>query len=144
MRFNAVQTIELRRPEFVWRASAGPFGCVSVIDALRNGEADLEVQVFRLLRIASVKGGTVAAKGEIMRYLAELPWAPDAILLNPMLAWTVVDGRTFRVSAGQGQARGEVELQLDESGRIARVLAQPGRIRTDAIAELTSRSSPAR
>jgi len=26
-------------------------------------------------------------KGELMRYLAELPWAPDALLANPWLAW---------------------------------------------------------
>jgi hypothetical protein len=119
MRFRAVQTIHLRRPEFVWRASAGPFGCVSVTDALREGQAELEVRAFGLVRIASIKGGATAAKGEVMRYLAELAWAPDAILCNPTLAWTVADARTFMVSAGQDQARGEVELRLDGSGRIA-------------------------
>lgn len=125
MRFRAAQTIDLRRPEFEWRASTGPFGCISVLDALRDGsEADLEVRAFGLLRIASVKGGAAAAKGEVMRYLAELAWAPDAILRNPSLAWTVVDSRTLRVSAGQDQARGEVELRLDENGRITRVLAE--------------------
>jgi hypothetical protein len=124
MRFRASQTINLRRPEFVWRASTGPFGCVSVTDALRDGEAELEVRAFGLLRIASVAGGAAAAKGEVMRYLAELAWAPDAILCNPWLAWTVLDGRTLRVSAGQDQARGEVELRLDESGRIADILAE--------------------
>lgn len=124
MRFKALQTIDLRRPEFVWRAATGPFGCVSVIDALKNGEANLAIRAFGLLPIASAKGGAAAAKGEVMRYLAELAWAPDAILFNPMLAWTVVDARTFRVSAGQDEAQGEVELQLDESGRIARVEAE--------------------
>jgi hypothetical protein len=34
------------------------------------------LQEFRFLRIASVNRGAVAAKGEVMRYLAELPWAP--------------------------------------------------------------------
>jgi hypothetical protein len=76
MRFRAVQTINLRQPEFVWRATAGPLGCISVIDALANSEANLEVRAFRLLRIASVKGGAAVAKGEVMRYLAELAWRP--------------------------------------------------------------------
>ena len=40
MRFRAVQTINLRQPEFAWRATAGPFGCISVIDALANSEAN--------------------------------------------------------------------------------------------------------
>jgi hypothetical protein len=124
MRFSARQTINLRRPEFEWRATAGPFGLISVIDALRDGEADLGVRAFRRLRIAGVSGGPTAAKGETMRYLAELAWAPDAILCNPSLTWNVIDDRTLRVSAGQGQARGEVELRLDERGRIGCVTAQ--------------------
>jgi hypothetical protein len=106
------------------RTLTAPLGCISVIDALANSEANLEVRAFRLLRIASVKGGAAVAKGEVMRYLVELAWAPDAILCNPLLAWTVVDRRILRVSAGYGQARGEVELQIDESGRIAGVLAK--------------------
>jgi hypothetical protein len=124
MRFRAVQTIDLRRSEFEWRASTGPLGCISVRDAIRGGEADLEVRAFGVLRITSVQGGATAAKGEVMRYLAELAWAPDAILCNPTLTWSVVDGRTLRVGTGQGLAHGEVELQLNESGRIAHVRAE--------------------
>jgi len=122
-RFSAVQRIELHRPDFSWRARAGPFGCISVVDAMRGGEARLEVRLLGLLRIAGLRGGEAPAKGEVMRYLAELAWAPDAILLNPALSWQVVDGRTLRVAAGHGAARGEVELGLDEEGRIASVLA---------------------
>ena len=132
-RFRAVQSISLRRPEFEWRASTGPFGCISVRDAMRDGEADLEVRALGLLRIAGVRGGAAAAKGEVMRYLAELAWAPDAILCNPALAWTVVNGQTLRVAAGQHLAHGEVELQLDESGRIGQVLAEDRPRKEDSI-----------
>lgn len=124
LRFHASQTIDLRRTEFEWRAAFGPFGCISVTDALKNGEAELGVRAFRRLRIGGVRSETAAAKGEIMRYLAELAWAPDAILCNDTLAWTVIDGRTLRVSAGRGDQHGEVELLLDESGRIGSVAAQ--------------------
>jgi hypothetical protein len=124
MRFRAVQTICLRRPEFAWRASTGPFGCISVTDAFRDGEANLEVRALGFLRIAGVRGGAAAAKGEVMRYLAELAWAPDAILRNPSLVWTVADDRSLRVSAGQGEARGAVELRLDENGRIGHIRAE--------------------
>lgn len=124
IRFRAVQIIDLQRSEFAWRASTGPFGCVSVLDALKDGEGNLEVRAFRLWRIAGVRGGAAVAKGEIMRYLAELALAPDAILYNPSLSWTVIDSRTLLVSAGQDRARGKVELRLDENGRIACVSAQ--------------------
>lgn len=124
MRFRADQTIELRHPGFVWRASTGPFGFISVVDALKDGQARLDVRAFHRLRIGGATGGETMAKGEIMRYLAELAWAPDAILLNRSLLWSVIDDRTLRVSAGLGGRRGELELQLNGSGYIEAVMAQ--------------------
>ncbi|MER9124327.1 hypothetical protein NKH81_14705 [Mesorhizobium sp. M0959] len=124
MRFSARQSISLQRCEFEWRASTGPFGCVSVVDALKDEGAEIDVRVFHLFRVARAKGGAALLKGETMRYLAELAWAPDAILGNPSLDWAVIDDRTLRVGAGHGESRGEVELRLDESGHIASVTAK--------------------
>ena len=123
MRFRATQMIDLCRPQFEWRAVTGPFGLIRVIDAFHDDQPKLEVRLFPRLRIASVSGGAAAAKGEIMRYLAELAWAPDAILHNRLLVWTVIDDRTMRVSAGQDRTRGEVELRLNDAGRIDGVFA---------------------
>jgi hypothetical protein len=118
MRFTARQTICLRHSAFTWRASTGPFGSMSVTDAFKDETGVLEVRALGLVRVAGASGGAALAKGEVMRYLAELAWAPDAMLVNPSLVWTVVDSRTLRVGAGHGEARGEVELRLDEHGRI--------------------------
>jgi len=54
-----------------------------------------------------------------MRYLAELPWAPDAILLNTDLRWRKDGPDTLAVSAGSGETASEVVLSLDSDGRIA-------------------------
>jgi hypothetical protein len=124
MRFTATEIINVTRLEFEWRAWTGPFGCISILDVLKDGEAKMEVRAFRHLRIGGVEGGAAAAKGEIMRYLAEIAWVPDAILHNSVLAWTVVDEHTLRVSAGTGDAHGAVELSLDDNGRIDRVSAK--------------------
>lgn len=118
MRFSASQVIRLRRPAFTWRARMGPFGCLSVVDALEEGIAQLDLRLFGAFRLAHETGGPALAKGEAMRYLAELAWAPDAILLNPALDWHMVDERTLRVGTGEGAGRGEVTLRLDEEGRI--------------------------
>jgi hypothetical protein len=123
MKFGARQRIELHRPEFEWRARTGPVGCISVTDALRGDEPQLEVRAFGFIRIAVITGGAPATKGEIMRYLAELAWAPDAIVQNPHLTWSVVDDRTLEVGYGSGSARGEVALTLDRDGRIESVFA---------------------
>ncbi len=123
MVFKARQTIALQRSAFEWRATSGPFGCFSVVDAFVDGEGVLDVRLFRLLRLTHMRGGPVIAKGEIMRYLAELALAPDAILRNASLGWSVRDERTISVAAGVGEARGEVELQLDDDGRIGAITA---------------------
>jgi hypothetical protein len=34
MRFRAVETISVQRPQFAWRAAIGLFGCISVMDSL--------------------------------------------------------------------------------------------------------------
>ena len=38
MRFQAIQFIDMHRPQFEWWARTGPFGVISVTDSLRNEE----------------------------------------------------------------------------------------------------------
>lgn len=128
-RFRAKQTINLRQNGFAWRASMAPFGAISVCDAYRDGVGALDVRLFGLIRLARMDGPALA-KGEIMRYLAELAWAPDAIQLNHSLDWLVIDEKTLCVAAGSGAGRGSVRIELDDEGRISSIFA-PDRPYTD-------------
>ncbi len=121
-RFQARQTIEVAETGFAWRATAGPFGAISVCDAYSDSAGALDVRLFGLIRLAQMDGPELA-KGEIMRYLAELPWAPDAILLNRSITWSVVNERTFWVAAGSGFGCGAVRLDLDDDGRVGSIFA---------------------
>ncbi len=56
-----------------------------------------------------------------MRYLAELPWAPDAILANRELRWQATGEGQLTVSAAIGAVEGAVTFHLDESGLPYRV-----------------------
>lgn len=116
-RFTARQRIRLQETGFEWRASMGPFGAISVVDALADGVPWLEVKLLRCIRLARISD-SAAARGELIRYLAELPWAPDAILANPGLEWTIVDEATIRVGAALGTVHAEVEFALDAAGRV--------------------------
>jgi hypothetical protein len=40
--------------------------------------------------------GPQADKGELMRYLAELAWAPHEMLHNPQLSWREIDATTVK------------------------------------------------
>ena len=121
-RFRARQMIDVGETEFEWRASFGPFGGISVTDVYRGGAGSLDVRLFNLIRLAHM-AGPAFAKGEIMRYLAEIAWAPDAILLNRSLVWSIIDDRTLMVAAGTGAGYGSVRIDLDDEGRIGGIFA---------------------
>ncbi len=121
--FTAAQSISTRDCEFEWRARAGPFGMVSACDVLKDGAAQFDVLVFGLIPVASAEQTSALMRSELMRYLAELAWAPDAILLNTNLRWRVDGPDMLAVSAGTGGTAAEVVLTLDHEGRIGNAFA---------------------
>ncbi len=118
MDFTATQTISNRTCEFDWRAKAGPFGLLTARDALDHGEGRLDIMAAGVIPIARAEHTTALLRGELMRYLAELPWAPAAILLNTALRWRVEGPDRLAVSGGSGETTSEVILSLDTDGRI--------------------------
>ena len=113
MSFTATQTISTRECAFDWRARAGPFGMVSARDALKDGDGRFDVMALGVILIARAEHSPALMRGELMRYLAELAWAPDAILLNTGLRWREDGPGKLAVSAGSGETAVEVMLGLD-------------------------------
>jgi hypothetical protein len=123
MKFSARQTISSYACAFEWRASTGPLGVISVRDALSGGKGALDVQALGFIRLAHLAPSQALTRGELMRYLAEVAWAPDAILFNAALRWRSDGPDRLIVGAGTGHAEAEVSLTLDSDGRIASVFA---------------------
>jgi len=123
MDFTATQTISTRACEFDWQAQAGPLGLVSARDALENGEGRFDITALGFIPIARAEHSAALKRGESMRYLAELAWAPHAILLNTSLRWRVDGPDSLAVSAGAAETASEVLLSLDSDGRIAGAFA---------------------
>lgn len=123
--FTAQQTISLGEVGFLWQAQlAGPVGLSTrVIDYLVSENAGLEARLLGAFPVARVIDTDAAFRGEAMRYLAELIWAPDAILNNRLLEWRVLEARTLVVAVGAGNRRAEVRLILDQFGDVARIEA---------------------
>jgi hypothetical protein len=119
MAFTATQAISTCACEFDWRAKFGPFGMVSARDALEHGEGRLDIMALGVIPIARAERTPALVRGELMRYLAELAWAPDAILCNTALRWRVEGPSTLAVSAGAGPTASEIVFSLDGDGRIA-------------------------
>jgi hypothetical protein len=103
---------------------------VVVADYFIAGTGGLEAMLLGAFPIARIVGGAAANQGEALRYLAELPWSPVAILLNRALDWTLTDAKTLKVATGLGAERGEVTFELDHNGLIVRGGA-PSRVYID-------------
>ena len=132
MSFTATQTIDTCECAFDWRARFGPFGMISVRDGLKGGQGRLDVMALGVIPIARAERSSALMRGELMRYLAELAWAPDAILLNTTLRWREDGPDRLAVSAGVGETAAEVTLTLDGEGRIAGAFA-PDRPRSATV-----------
>lgn len=122
--FAARQTIETTSCAFSWHARFWPFGYLRVIDALAGGAGRLDVTALGLVPVLRTPPTAALTKGELLRYLAELPFAPDAMLHNPALNWRVIDATRFAVSSGTGDVFAEAILTLDGDGRVAGMRAE--------------------
>ncbi len=119
MAFTATQSISTHTCAFDWKARAGPLGLVSGRDALKDGEGRFDIMALGLIPIVRAAHTAALVRGELMRYLAELAWAPDAIVLNTELRWQQDGPNRLSVAAGHGDSSSRVMLSLDADGRIA-------------------------
>lgn len=136
--FKAEQAIAVAELGFLWRAwltiTAGL--SMQVIDYTVGGKAGLEGRLLGTLPIIRMTDSDTISRGEAMRYLAELMWNPDALLLNRRLDWKVINAHTLAVATGDGTRRCEVRLILDEAGDLIGIEAddrprQDGRVVTN-------------
>jgi hypothetical protein len=123
MAFNAIQTISSERCGFQWRARFGPLGMISACDALEDGVGRLDVMALGVIPVARTPRTVALVRGELMRYLAELAWSPDAIASNRALRWREDGPDRLVVGAGDGATAAEVTLTMDTDGRIATAFA---------------------
>jgi hypothetical protein len=129
---SAWQVAALGGPGFLWEAriDAGSFRQMRVIDGLVDGEGVLEARLMGSIPLARASGSDVTL-GEAMRYLAELPWMPDAILGNPSLHWRMTGPETAEVSAESSGGTATVTFRFDAAGDITAMEAT-GRPARDA------------
>jgi hypothetical protein len=108
-------------PGIVWMAEGAMNGLpVTVFDAYVDGSGELSARLFRTFQVAGGVGPDYD-KGELMRYLSELPVYPDAILNAQGLTWRQIDHRTVAVSAHSTTGTAEVRFIFDDDGDIARM-----------------------
>lgn len=123
MPFTAAQWIDAGPPAFCWHARFPMLPGVSlhVIDAFETGQGRLEGRLWGWLKLFR-KTGPEVDRGELYRYLAELPWAPAAYL-NPALKWQEVAAGHLRVSLDAPDRPVTLDMRVDPEGRVTEARA---------------------
>ena len=118
MRFTAAEEFDLGRVAFVWRARfpIAPLVAMNVVDEYAEGNGKL---VARVLGIPVLQQqGPETSVGEALRYLAELPWMPQAMNANPDLQWRELDGSTVEVATVSAGKMLTIHFKFDSAGDI--------------------------
>ena len=122
LRFRATEHLETTRVAFTWRARFRSAGLpLDIVDACDRGHGLLELRIARI-RVKRQQGPELGL-GESLRYLAELPWVPHALVRNRELEWTQTGEDTVEVATQIDDTRAAVTFELNGSGDIVRVSA---------------------
>lgn len=102
--FTSRQRVVTRRPGFLWdgRVSLLPGLTVHVHDAYVDGEGILEPAVLGLFTLMNLRGREAVARGELMRFFAEAPWYPTALLPSQGMRWEPIDEQSAHATMVDG------------------------------------------
>lgn len=124
--FTSDQEVLTRRPGFDWngRVAMMPGLPVLVHDAYVAGEGMLRASVLGLFTVADMRGTKDVAKGELMRFLAEAPWYPTALLPSQGVRWEAAGDRSACATLEEGDHAIGMLFTFDERGLIETVEAE--------------------
>lgn len=123
MHFTATEDFAVHEVAFSWRAGfpIAPLLTLRIHDGFADGAGWMRG---RLCGVPFMnRGGPDLAVGAAMRYLAELPWAPHALLANRRIKWRQIDDHTVEASTETASGTAAVALGFDEAGDIVRTYA---------------------
>jgi hypothetical protein len=118
--FRAEQWMSAAAIDFRWRAwfRMASFAPVRVVDAFEGGRGRLRALGFGVLPLFRGEGPDFD-RGEAMRALAELPWRPYAFGVIPHVRFTAARQNVLLATFEDGRTRAEVEMTIDDEGRVA-------------------------
>ncbi len=124
--FTSHQRVVTRRPGFLWDAKVDMFPGlpVRVVDSYVAGQGRLTAKLFGLFTVADAHGGGELARGEFMRYFAEAPWYPTALLPSQGVQWQAVDDACANATIADGPITLTLLFSFNEAGLIASVRAE--------------------
>lgn len=129
--FTADQVFVARPPGFDWdaRIRMAPLLHVFVRDAYHAGAGLLRAEALGLVTVASQEPSPDLAKGELLRWLAEAPWFPTALLPSQGVRWEAVGDDRARATIEDRGVPASIEFRFGGDGLVTSIFA-PDRPRT--------------
>jgi hypothetical protein len=124
--FTSQQRVVTRKPGFLWDAQVAMFPGLPahVEDSYIAGHGRLIAKVFGLFTVAELQGDGEIARGEFMRYFAEGPWYPTALLPSQGVRWQAVDDKSANATIVDGPITLTLLFRFNDLGLIASVRAE--------------------
>jgi hypothetical protein len=124
--FTSRQRVVTRRPGFLWDAQVSMFPGLPahVEDSYIAGHGRLIAKVLGLFTVADSQGEGEIARGEFMRYFAESPWYPTALLPGQGVRWEAVDDTSAKATLIDGPITLTLLFRFNDAGLIASVRAE--------------------
>ncbi len=118
--FTSTQRAVIHTPGFLWdgRVAMLPGLTAHVHDSYIAGVGTLHATMLGLFTVAEVQGGGEIARGELMRYFAEMPWYPTALLPSQGVDWEAVDDRSAKATLVDGPISLDLLFKFDDAGLI--------------------------
>jgi hypothetical protein len=118
--FTSRQRVVIRRPGFLWDAQVSmlPGLTVRVVDSYIAGEGLLHAAILGSFTVAEVSGGGEIARGEFMRFFAEMPWYPTALLPSQGVRWDAVDDRSANATIMDGPLTVTLLFRFNDAGLV--------------------------
>ena len=118
--FTAVEYFSAQPPGFLWdaRIRLGRILPLYVRDSYVAGEGALSATIAAIAPMVHLRGTPSIASGELLRYLAEAPLLPTALLPREGVSWTAIDDFTARATLMAGTTTVSCDMRFGESGEI--------------------------
>ena len=124
--FTSKQRVVTQRAGFMWDAQISmlPGMKVRVVDCYIAGKGLVQAAMLGLFTVADVGGGGEMARGEFMRFFAETPWYPTALLPSQGVQWAAVDDTSANATIVDGSLTLTLLFHFNDAGLIDSVRAE--------------------
>jgi hypothetical protein len=119
--FQSEQVVVTQPAGFHWdaRVQAMAWPATFVRDAYIEGIGVLNAAIAGLVPVANQRGRGDMARGELMRFLAEAPWVPTALLPSQGVRWTARDDSSADATLADRGVEVTVRFRFDDAGGIS-------------------------